>query len=80
MSWFSILKVGNWIDELTSNFAWDELIEVTVYKNEGEIVITHELSSRLIEHYGNKFEIEFMSYNKSPTKPRYKYHIRRKEA
>ena len=80
MSWFGILKIGSWIDELTRNFAWDKLIEVAVYKNEGEIVITHELSSQFIEHFKDKFEVEFMSYNKSPTKPRYKYHIRRKEA
>ena len=79
MSWFTILK-KYWMDELTNTFAWDELIEVMVFENEGEIVITHELTQQVIDYFKDKYIIEFMSYNKSPLKPRYRYHIRRNEA
>jgi len=79
MNWFSILKMGEWVDELLRSFAWDKLIESNVMQNEAEIVITHQLNPEFIEYYNDKYMIEFMNYNKSPTKPRYRYHIRRKE-
>ena len=79
MNWFSILKMGEWVDELLSQFAWDKLIESNVMQNEAEIVITHQLNPEFIEYFKDKYIIEFMSYNKSPTKPRYKYNVRRKE-
>ena len=78
MNWFNVLKY-EWTKEITQHFAWDKLIEISIYKGEAEIVITHELNPQFIEHFKDKFEIEFMNYNKSTTKPRYKYHIRRKE-
>lgn len=77
--WFNILKMGEWADELLSQFAWDKLIESNVMENEAEIVITHPLNSEFIEQFKDKFTIKFMDYNKSPLKPRYKYSIKRDE-
>tara|TARA_R110000823_G_scaffold8885_2_gene30914 strand:+ start:443 stop:682 length:240 start_codon:yes stop_codon:yes gene_type:complete len=78
MNWFIVLK-RSWMNELTNSFAWDELIEVMVFENEGEIVITHELTQQSMDYFKDKYIIEFMSYNKSQLKPRYRYHIRRNE-
>ena len=79
MNWFNILKTREWMDELVHSFAWDEIIEVSIYSTEGEIVITYELTQEFMDKFKDKYIIEFMDYNRSPLKPRYRYHIRRNE-
>ena len=78
-NWFNILLKKDWLNELTSQFDWDKIIEIGVSQNEAEIVITQKLNPKWVEHYKDRFKIKFLNYNRSPLKPRYKYSIRRED-